>query len=453
MANSASDPKVEDVLSSVRRLVSGDIPRKARSPLPEGPGALVLTDAHRVAKDPLSRRSKRSLEDRIAELEAAVDDGVDEFEPDGSEDQKQNVPDRIVYTRPPSKLEVATARRSTLRLSEIAVLESQTDDEGAGDAANDTASVQFRHDKHDKRERDRDVDQAKSLIGDNGPPADNPEIEPFAPPPQPIHGGLSEASDSFAEAPMVEDVPTIRTRTQISPFINPDEVVERIEARFDRGGEDEVREAPIGAASEPDASDTRAEARENMLREDVDPDKTSDADDDFDEALSQAVEASVTSAVFEEPSDGVPEEMAEPEDTIVLPDDAPVSEMEDIDLEAAGMAELVADPIPAAENADVSEFSEVPEEAVDDTPPLEPVATEEVAREEIDGDGDHENDNEEAEEPLIAAGSIDEAALQVLVARLIREELQGDLGERITRNVRKLVRREIKRALEARDII
>jgi hypothetical protein len=38
------------------------------------------------------------------------------------------------------------------------------------------------------------------------------------------------------------------------------------------------------------------------------------------------------------------------------------------------------------------------------------------------------------------------------VAQLIREELQGELGTRITRNVRKLVRREIQRALAARDL-
>jgi hypothetical protein len=37
--------------------------------------------------------------------------------------------------------------------------------------------------------------------------------------------------------------------------------------------------------------------------------------------------------------------------------------------------------------------------------------------------------------------------LRELVRAIIREELQGDLGDRITRNVRKMVRREIGRAL------
>ncbi|WP_157937619.1 hypothetical protein [Oceaniglobus roseus] len=46
---------------------------------------------------------------------------------------------------------------------------------------------------------------------------------------------------------------------------------------------------------------------------------------------------------------------------------------------------------------------------------------------------------------------LDEQALRDLVAEIVREELQGTLGERITRNVRKLVRREIMRAISIRD--
>lgn len=46
---------------------------------------------------------------------------------------------------------------------------------------------------------------------------------------------------------------------------------------------------------------------------------------------------------------------------------------------------------------------------------------------------------------------IEEQVLRDLVRDLIREELQGGLGERITRNIRKLVRAEIARALALRD--
>jgi len=48
-------------------------------------------------------------------------------------------------------------------------------------------------------------------------------------------------------------------------------------------------------------------------------------------------------------------------------------------------------------------------------------------------------------------GILDESALRDLVAEIVREELQGALGERITRNVRKLVRREIMRAITVRN--
>lgn len=47
---------------------------------------------------------------------------------------------------------------------------------------------------------------------------------------------------------------------------------------------------------------------------------------------------------------------------------------------------------------------------------------------------------------------LDEEALRDIVSDIVREELQGALGERITRNVRKLVRREIHRALAAQDL-
>lgn len=47
---------------------------------------------------------------------------------------------------------------------------------------------------------------------------------------------------------------------------------------------------------------------------------------------------------------------------------------------------------------------------------------------------------------------VDEQMLRALVAEVVRQELQGALGERITRNVRKLVRREIMRALTSQEL-
>lgn len=49
-------------------------------------------------------------------------------------------------------------------------------------------------------------------------------------------------------------------------------------------------------------------------------------------------------------------------------------------------------------------------------------------------------------------GFVDEDALREVIAEVVREELQGEMGVRITRNIRKLVRREIRLALAAQDL-
>lgn len=45
--------------------------------------------------------------------------------------------------------------------------------------------------------------------------------------------------------------------------------------------------------------------------------------------------------------------------------------------------------------------------------------------------------------------ALDRAEIRQMVVEVVRQELQGDLGERISRNIRKLVRREIQRATSA----
>ena len=74
-----------------------------------------------------------------------------------------------------------------------------------------------------------------------------------------------------------------------------------------------------------------------------------------------------------------------------------------------------------------------------------------MAEAEAGDDGDTD-----ASEELVSAaadlGAIDEEALRDMVVEIVREELQGALGERITRNVRRLVRREIHRALASQEL-
>lgn len=97
-------------------------------------------------------------------------------------------------------------------------------------------------------------------------------------------------------------------------------------------------------------------------------------------------------------------------------------------------------------------------ERVVETPvEVDPTAPEPVLiRDEPEAEPEPEPQNTEADAAKAAdgieiGGGIDDVALREIVAEIVRSELQGELGERITRNVRKLVRREIYRAMMTRD--
>lgn len=117
-----------------------------------------------------------------------------------------------------------------------------------------------------------------------------------------------------------------------------------------------------------------------------------------------------------------------------------------------------AEPTPTFETAPTVEAAETPSyEPEGDAPQVEQghsdttVRHETVVEEALVQEAVAQEDEETAlrlEEDAI----LDEETLRELVADIVRQELQGALGERITRNVRKLVRREIQRALTAQDL-
>ncbi len=89
--------------------------------------------------------------------------------------------------------------------------------------------------------------------------------------------------------------------------------------------------------------------------------------------------------------------------------------------------------------------------AVDPELVEEPVGSDSPAVFIRDRGGDTEQLHQERE-PIEKLGALDDEQLRALVSEIVREELQGALGERITRNVRKMVRREIYRALAAQGL-
>ena len=52
----------------------------------------------------------------------------------------------------------------------------------------------------------------------------------------------------------------------------------------------------------------------------------------------------------------------------------------------------------------------------------------------------------------LSEGAIDPEALRALVTEIVRDELRGALGHKATRNIRRLVRREIRLALDLHDL-
>jgi hypothetical protein len=62
---------------------------------------------------------------------------------------------------------------------------------------------------------------------------------------------------------------------------------------------------------------------------------------------------------------------------------------------------------------------------------------------------DPESDKAAPAAPAATSIAIDEDTLRTMVSSLVRAELKGPLGDRLSRNIRALVRREIERALEA----
>ncbi len=162
----------------------------------------------------------------------------------------------------------------------------------------------------------------------------------------------------------------------------------------------------------------------------------------------------------EDGSDTPPEDQADLESLSARFEalEAAISQAEDTEWEPDGSDEDVYsgsieeiawedhDPYVEEVGADPDDPEEMPDEAAapdaeTDPPVDEPDVAEEEEAEEADRDG------------LFALDEtiMDEEMLRELVADIVRQELQGALGERITRNVRKLVRREIHRALTAQE--
>ncbi|MEL6452124.1 MAG: hypothetical protein AAFQ19_12780 [Pseudomonadota bacterium] len=240
------------------------------------------------------------------------------------------------------------------------------------------------------------------------------------------------------------------------------------------------------AVEDLDAPGQGAETAEAALAEDVAEDATDVSADDHDERQSDAVE-DVQDSVAEDDADTLSDIIAEAAVEDVAAEDAAV---EDEAIEDDEAEEMQAEVIPpeaeaapreaekgAAEQRTLSEKIAAletllgtqgkefePDAGEEDTPFVEaeaPTMTWEDAEPEpaftptaAPEPAAPDEDDEATAAQIFSSDEdvLDEEALRELVSDIVREELQGALGERITRNVRKLVRREIHRALAAQEL-
>lgn len=145
----------------------------------------------------------------------------------------------------------------------------------------------------------------------------------------------------------------------------------------------------------------------------------------------------------------------------IIEEPQPVTEKAEPFVLRADMAAVVTETEPERPVSDFSQndptdsgpeaaFQDIPED-VEERPYSQGMAEDVEAIPCSEDDGAEDADIIEAAAPDQDALFVDEDTLREIVSELVRSELQGDLGDRITRNVRKLVRREIHHALASRN--
>ena len=279
------------------------------------------------------------------------------------------------------------------------------------------------------------------------------------------------AADMIAPDPLVLTEDQAIERLAQEPVIHPDPIADAIGAGRNSGATPPANEH-MPEMSEDTAPDEDAATDEDMAPgEDTAqytgpqaPEQTAEIHDIAAEAPQDDV---VVSAKFDiPPSDiapmpdiqpdiqAVPESASAPE-ADQAEDDTPVPTLEQ-ETDASAETDVAPDPAPNTASNIVSNAEAVPlpafaaktpDPANADAPapqtPLElvqndlpPKRVRNLLSEEIDGDD---------------APYLDELQLRKIIAEMIREEFEGEMGERITRNVRKLIRREIARALSMKS--
>lgn len=363
MSDPAKSPEeIEDVLASIRRLVSDHNPAAdktdaAPAPTLETGGAdverLVLTPSFRVAEPDEAGTETDEGTETEEDTEALIADLVH------SEDATE------AESAPTETAEENANWQPDDRLSEYDAVGETSEDDDTVDAADADP-----HTNEDTDDAEAELDEAAEVDA----PQAEPEAEEYV-----AMSGLSDLGGMEDVDPAAQGFES-ETGDEEWPEAGAEAaLLSLVAARDGARGEDTAQDAP-----EPEAVETGAEEIASGA-EDT-PTETSEGDD--------AMRTPVFSrrAVFSHATD-----------------------QDDASLETSDEASEA----PSGEDTDAEDLGEDP------NPFTFP-------------DGED--------------GILDEETLREIIVDVVREELQGVLGQRITRNVRKMVRREIRMALAAEDL-
>ncbi|ABD56173.1 hypothetical protein [Jannaschia sp. CCS1] len=437
MSDPAKTPEeIEDVLASVRRLVSdhptdGDgaaATRGTSAPAPEPapaqgqPDALVLTPSFRVTdpEDPWVpvETSDESPEDATSDSglpDAAVKDATDADAPDA-----QAAEDLIaeIVTADPAATERAedTDNDGTNWQPDdrLASYDAVGGEEETNETSAEWTDTHDTDDQGDVASKDDIADLAR-LDGSQLPVT---EFE--------SETGDDNWPEGGAEAALL----TLVARRDPAP-----EPVEEAEPE-DVGAVDQDMD--------PEARDTDASAADDeTISDETTYDDDAEAEAAHDETVEDDTEQTETAGVAPTQDNAASvdfeQDAATPEQA-ALDEDEPQGDMPGQDAQGADSSPDEADPLP---------------ELADELSDATPVFARSKSRAEEASTASADTLDETSSPfafPETDEGILDEDTLREIIVDVVREELQGVLGQRITRNVRKMVRREIRLALAVDDL-
>ena len=381
MSKAQKSPPIEDVLSSIRRLVSEEVAITSASDMdiatPEEPEFTPPDVAHIMA--------------------------VPDIEPDGAsgsgdDDAALDDSDTAAEIDDPNALLLTPSLRV---VQEPEAAEDDSDDEDDDDDDEGLGSLRLKRRRRRLARLENEADEPETA-------ANGSTLDAIA---SALHSGADEIED--------ETPPEGAFAEQDAEPEDHTPEVQGIEGK-ETASEDDDDSGPV----------TFARAGDSAYYED----EHSDAED-----LNAAVDINLSAIIGGKPRDeAAPKAAAEPENFARVAEEIADQQANahDEDAAAAEMDEEAEATRP--EDVEYAEVEDVDDEALPDE--------EELTLQDVRDAAEFPADDAYREEELL-----DEDALRQLVSQFVREELHGALGERITRNVRKLVRREIHRVMSTRE--